>query len=485
MRLENLHVDDIRSSLIAKQYSAVELVTAYLKRVHDVNGSLNAFLTVMADEALEQARALDSRISSGENAGPLLGTVIAVKDNILMKGVRTTAGSKILDTYKGAYDATVVDRLRSAGALFIGKTNLDEFGMGASTENSAYGATKNPWDPSRVAGGSSGGSAAAIATAMSCAALGTDTGGSIRQPASLCGVVGMRPTYGRVSRNGMIALSSSLDQIGPVTKTVGDAAAVFLAMAGRDSLDVTTVEKQLFIPQEILGDITGMRIGVPKEYFIEGMDPEVEKTVRKALKQLEKLGAKIQEVHMPLTPYSLAVYYITVVSEASSNLARYDGVRYGSKLPRSSTFREAYRRLRGDELGEEVKRRIILGTFSLSQGYFDRYYLQAQKVRARIKHEFTKVFDTVDCLVAPTSPTVAFALGEKFSDPLTMYLSDIFTTPASIADAPGISVPCGFVRGLPVGLQFMTAPFDEKTLFKVAHAYEQATDWHTRMAPLA
>ena len=432
----------------------------------------NAWLRVSADHARAQARAADERLRAGDDS-PLLGVPWACKDIIGTKGIETTAGSRILEGYVPAYSATVVERLDAAGAVMIGKTNLDEFAMGSSNENSAFGPVCNPRDPARVPGGSSGGSAVAVATGEVIFSLGTDTGGSIRQPAALCGVAGMKPTYGRVSRYGVVAFASSLDQVGPFALDVETCAMVCEALFGADPNDATTMPLPAESLRKGIGDgVKGMRLGVPREYFIEGMEPGVERAVRSALKKLEREGAELVDVSLPSTDHGLAVYYIIQPAEASANLARYDGVRYGLRVA-GNDLSETYRRTRGQGFGPEVKRRLILGTYALSAGYYDAYYSKAQKVRTLIKREFDEAFKRVDALVTPTSPSVAFAIGAKVNDPLTMYLNDAFTLPVNIAGLPGISVPCGTSDGLPVGLQFIAGSYQEATLFRVAAAYER------------
>jgi aspartyl-tRNA(Asn)/glutamyl-tRNA(Gln) amidotransferase subunit A len=467
--------------LRARKTSAVELAAI---AVDAASGDpYNAWLLVTRDRALAQARAADQRIAAGE-ASLLCGVPWACKDIVGTAGIETTAGSKILKGYVPPYSATVVERLDSAGAVMVGKTNLDEFAMGSSNENSAFGPVCNPWDPSRVPGGSSGGSAVAVAAGQVSFGIGTDTGGSIRQPAALSGVVGMKPTYGRVSRYGVVAFASSLDQIGPFGRTVEDIALVCQALFGVDAHDATTMP----LPAEELRrdlerGVKGLRLGVPREYFIEGIEPGVERAVRAAIHELESQGAKIEEVSLPSTDYALGVYYIVQPAEASANLARYDGVRFGLRVEGPDLV-GTYKATRGAGFGAEVKRRMILGTYALSTGYYDAYYVKAQKVRTVIKKEFDDVFARVDALVTPTSPTVAFGIGAKTNDPLAMYLNDVFTLPVNIAGLPGISVPCGLSEGLPVGLQVIANSYQEATMFRVAAAYERATEHH-RMRPPA
>ncbi|MFQ5592851.1 MAG: Asp-tRNA(Asn)/Glu-tRNA(Gln) amidotransferase subunit GatA [Anaerolineae bacterium] len=489
--LHKLTVHEAHELLRAGQITSVELTEALLDRIAAADNAVKAYLTLTPELALEQARAADAhrqacpelRRRAGED-NPLLGVPVAVKDLLITEGVPTTAGSRILEGFLSPYNGTVVEKLYAAGAVLLGKTNLDEFAMGSSTENSAFCATRNPWDLDRVPGGSSGGSAAAIAADEAIFALGTDTGGSIRQPASLCGVVGLKPTYGRVSRYGVIAFASSLDQIGAITKTVRDAALVLNGIAGYDPCDSTSVNRP--VPDyaaELNGEIRGMRLAVPREYFVEGMEAGVESAVRAALDTLVDLGAEVREVSLPHTEYALPTYYLIAPAEASANLARYDGVRFGLSVPADEMW-EGFRQTRGQGFGPEVKRRIMLGTYALSAGYYDAYYKKAQQVRTLIQQDFDEVFQSCDVVVAPTSPTTAFRLGERVDDPLQMYLSDIFTLSVNLAGLPGVSVPCGFSNGLPVGVQFIGRPFEEATLLRVAHAYEQATEWHARRPAL-
>lgn len=481
--LHQLTIHEAHQLLRSGEITSVELTQACLERIAAVDETVKAFVTVTPELALEQARQADTRREAGEDR-PLLGVPMAVKDLINTKGVRTTAGSRILKNFVPPFNATVIDRLYEVGAVLLGKTNLDEFGMGSSTENSAFFPTRNPWDLERVPGGSSGGSAAAMAAGEAIFALGTDTGGSIRQPAALCGVVGLKPTYGRVSRYGLIAFASSLDQIGPITKDVRDAALVLNAIAGYDPLDSTSVDTPVpDYTQALTGDVRGLRFGVPREYFIPGMDPGVEAAVRAAIDELAELGAEVVEVSLPHTDYALPTYYLIAPAEASANLARYDGVKYGLSVPGEDMW-DGFRQTRGQGFGPEVKRRIMLGTYALSAGYYDQYYKKAQKVRTLIRQDFDRAFEQVDVIVAPTSPTPAFRLGEKVEDPLQMYLSDIFTLSLNLAGLCGVSVPCGFSDGLPVGLQFIGKAFDEMTVLRAAYAYEQATEWHQRRPEL-
>jgi aspartyl-tRNA(Asn)/glutamyl-tRNA(Gln) amidotransferase subunit A len=463
-----------------RELSSVELTRSYLERVQQVEPKVRSFVTITDELALKQAEQADELIARDDTT-PLTGIPMLVKDNICTKGVRTTCSSKMLENFVPPYDATVVEKLNNHGAVIIGKANMDEFAMGSSTENSALFTTRNPWDLSRVPGGSSGGSAAAVAAGEVVYALGSDTGGSIRQPAGFCSVVGLKPTYGRVSRYGLVAFASSLDQIGPLTRDVTDCALVLNAIAGYDSRDSTSVPYPTPDYTECLDtDLTGLRIGVPKEYFVEGMQAEVAAAIRVAVNKLEELGARVEwEVSLPHTPYALAVYYIIAPSEASANLARYDGVKYGFSYQADSMW-EAMEKTRQYGFGAEVKRRIMLGTYALSAGYYEAWYLKAQKVRTLIRWEFDQAFGKFDALVTPTSPTVPFKIGEKVDDPLQMYLSDVCTLPINIAGLPAISIPAGFADGLPIGMQIIGKPFGEETILKIAYAYEQATDWHKR-----
>jgi aspartyl-tRNA(Asn)/glutamyl-tRNA(Gln) amidotransferase subunit A len=478
--LAELTIHQARELLKGRQLSSVELTRAYLDRISKIEPEVQAFVTITDELALKQAEAAD-RLLADDNAGPLTGIPVLIKDVICTRGVRTTCSSKILENLVPPYDATVVEKLKAGNAVILGKANMDEFAMGSSTENSAFFTTHNPWDLSRVPGGSSGGSAAGVAAGETVYALGSDTGGSIRQPAGFCSVVGFKPTYGRVSRYGLVAFASSLDQIGPLTRDVTDCALVMNTIAGYDSRDSTSAPEPVPDYTRCLkADLKGMRIGVPKEYFVEGMQAEVDKAIKAGIGQLEKLGAEIDwEVSLPHTPYALAVYYIIAPSEASANLARYDGVKYGFSYQAPSMW-ESLERTRQHGFGAEVKRRIMLGTYALSAGYYDAYYLKAQKVRTLIRREFDRAFEKYDALVTPTSPTVPFKIGEKVDDPLQMYLSDVCTMPVNIAGLPAISIPAGFADGLPIGLQIISKPFAEETIFKVAHAYEQSTDWHKR-----
>ncbi|MBN1429853.1 MAG: Asp-tRNA(Asn)/Glu-tRNA(Gln) amidotransferase subunit GatA [Anaerolineae bacterium] len=466
------------------ELSSVDLTQAYLDRIAVLDDRIHAFLAVTSDQALVQARRADERRAQGED-NPLLGIPVGYKDVLCTKGVETTCGSKILSGYRPPYNATVIDKMEAQGAVMLGKTNMDEFAMGSSTENSGYGTTRNPWDTGRVPGGSSGGSAAAVAAQMAMAALGSDTGGSIRQPASLCGVVGLKPSYGRVSRYGLVAYASSLDQIGPFARSVADAALLLGAIAGHDPLDSTSVDTP--VPNytaALTPNLKDVRVGIPTEYFIEGIEPAVEQTVRIAIDQLKELGAEVREVGLPHTDMALPVYYLIAPAEASANLARFDGIRYGPREQGNSLW-DTYCQTREAGFGPEVKRRIMLGTYALSAGYYDAYYLKAQKVRTLIKQDFDAAFGQVDVIACPVSPTTAFRIGEKVDDPLRMYLSDVFTLAVNLAGNCGISVPCGFdENGLPIGLQIIGPAFGEERILQTAHAYEQATEWHRRVPTL-
>jgi len=456
----------------------------YLDRIAAHDAQLHAFLAVDGDRALAAARTWDERYARGDDLPPLAGLPVAVKDNICTVDFPTTCGSRILGRWTSPYDATVVARLRRAGAVLIGKTNLDEFAMGSSTENSAFGPTRNPWDPSRVPGGSSGGSAAAVAASFVPLALGSDTGGSIRQPAGFCGIVGIKPTYGRVSRYGLVAFASSLDQIGPLASTVEDAALLLGVIAGRDPADSTSVEVP--VPdwgRALTESVRGLRLGLPGEAFGEGLAAAVRDAVRQAARVLEEQGAELMEVSLPTISYALPTYYLLATSEASTNLARYDGVRYGLRVAAGDLY-GMYTQTRGRGFGPEVKRRIMLGTYALSAGYYEGFFLKAQRVRTLVRSDFTRAFQQVDLVLMPTSPTPAFRLGEKVEDPLQMYLADVYTIPVNLAGLPAISVPCGFADGLPIGLQLIGRPFDEATVLRAAHAYQQATAWHRRRPPL-
>ena len=485
MSLFDYKVSELQQMLHSKEVSVSDLVSESYSRIKDVDGKVKAFLTLNEENARKEAEELDAKLVRGEAKGPLFGMPIGIKDNIVTKGLRTTCASKILDNFDPIYDATVMERLKQNETITIGKLNMDEFAMGSSTENSAFQKTANPWDLNAVPGGSSGGSAAAVAAGEVPFSLGSDTGGSIRQPASYCGVVGMKPTYGRVSRYGLVAFASSLDQIGPITRNVEDNAYLLQAIAGIDPMDGTSAHIEVpDFTKALTGDIKGLKIAVPKEYLGEGVRPEVRQSVLDSLKVLEGLGASYEEVSLPHSKYALSTYYILSSSEASANLSRFDGVRYGHRTENAENLLEMYKKSRAEGFGDEVKRRIMLGTFALSSGYYDAYYKKAQKVRTLIKNDFEKVFDQYDVIVGPTAPTPAFKMGEKTSDPLTMYANDILTIPVNLAGVPGISVPNGFSNGLPLGLQIIGKHFDESTVYKVAHAFEQATDFHKQKPSL-
>lgn len=474
MELFYMSAHEVGRLLARKEISSVELTEAMLERIEQVEGRIKAFVTLTPEVALEQARAVDTARARGEELGPLAGIPMALKDNLCTEGIRTTCSSKMLENWVPPYDALVVKKLKEAGAVLLGKLNMDEFAMGSSTENSRFFPTRNPWDLERVPGGSSGGAAAAVAAGEAFYSLGSDTGGSIRQPASFCGVVGLKPTYGRVSRFGLVAFASSLDQIGPLTRDVTDCALVLQAIAGHDPADSTSAD--LPVPDYLAAlrpDIKGLKVGVPREYFGSGMEPEVAAVVRRAIDRLADLGAICEEISLPHTEYALPAYYLVAPAEASSNLARYDGVAYGFRLPGTDIV-DMYMKTRREGFGPEVKRRIMLGTYALSAGYYDAYYLKALKVRTLIRRDFEEAFKRFHVLVTPTSPTVAFRLGEKVDDPLAMYLSDLCTIPVNMAGLPAISIPCGFSQGLPVGLQLIAPPFEEEMLLRVAYTLEQA-----------
>ncbi len=477
-------VAEAHAGLAAGQFTSVDLTRACLDQIERVDGALHAFLRTCPADALEAAAMADSARADGD-ARPLLGIPLAIKDVLMTNGIETTAGSRILEGFVPPYSATAVQKLDAAGAIILGKTNTDEFAMGSSTENSGYGPTRNPWDLERVPGGSSGGSAAAVAADEAPAALGTDTGGSVRQPAAFCGIVGLKPSYGRVSRYGLIAYGSSLDQIGPITKTVADAALLLEIIAGVDPQDSTTMPVDVpDLSAALTGEITGMRIGIPQEYFVEGIQPEVEAAVRTAIEQFASLGAEIVPINLPNTELALPVYYLVVTAEASANLARFDGIRYGLSVDGDTIF-DHFRQTRGAGFGPEVKRRIMLGTYALSAGYYDAYYLKAQQVRTLIKQDFDRAFTDVDVVLSPTSPTTAFRIGEKVDDPLAMILTDIFTTSANLAGLCGISIPCGFdSEGLPIGLQLLGPSLGEDKILQTAYAYEQSTNWRLRRPEL-
>ena len=486
MDLYRLTLHELRDLIQKGEVSPVQAVESYLDRIDAVEGQVQAFNRRTGQAALAAAERYHTMQAAKATLPPLAGIPLAVKDVICTRGVPTTCSSRILDGFVPPYDASVVTRLSAAGAVVLGKTNMDEFAMGSSTENSAFKATRNPWNLACVPGGSSGGSAAAVAADMCAGALGTDTGGSIRQPGGFCGVAALKPTYGRVSRYGLVAFASSLDQIGPMAKDARDVAILLGAIAGHDPMDSTSAD--LPVPDyetALTGDLRGLRIGIPTEYFIDGMDRDVETAVREAIKTLEGLGAVRVPVRLPHTEYAIATYYLVATAEASSNLGRYDGVKYGYRTAKSEHLIDMYMKTRREGFGPEVKRRIMLGTYALSAGYYDAYYLKALKVRTLIRRDFTQAFESCDVIVTPTSPTAAFRIGEKVDDPLQMYLADVFTISANLAGVPGISVNCGFTAaGLPIGLQILGKPFDEATILKAAHAYERATPWRTRRPTL-
>ena len=485
MELYQLTIHELLDRLRVGETTSVAITASVFGRIDTVEKEVHAYITLMRETALAEAERADERIRKGE-IGALTGIPVALKDIFCTKGVRTTCGSRILENFIPPYDATVVEKLRAAGAVFTGKTNMDEFAMGSSTETSFFGVTRNPWDLDRIPGGSSGGSAAAVAADECIASIGSDTGGSIRQPAALCGVVGLKPTYGRVSRFGLMAFASSLDQIGPFTKDVEDCAIVMNVIAGYDPRESTSVPEEVPDYRRFLGrEIEGWKVGIPKEYFIAGIDPEVEAAVRRAIRVVEGAGAKCIEVSLPHTGYCLAVYYIVAPAEACSNLARYDGVKYGFRSGEGRDLMEMYKKTRAAGFGAEVKRRIMIGTYALSSGYYDAYYKKASQVRALIKRDFDEVFKTCDVIVTPTTPTPAFRIGEKTDDPLQMYLSDILTISANLAGIPAMSVPCGFTSGgLPIGMQLMARPFDESTMLRTAYAFEQEAGVYKRKPQL-
>ena len=485
MELSNLTIHQLHELLSKKEVTSKEITESTLKRIESVEGKVNAYTTLTPELAIKQATQADKNIGQGK-LSTLTGIPLAIKDVLCIQGVKTTCGSKILGNFIAPYDATVIKKLREKDVVFIGRTNMDEFAMGSTTETSHFGTTRNPWDLERIPGGSSGGSAAAVSADECIGALGSDTGGSIRQPAACCGLVGLKPTYGRVSRFGLVAFASSLDQIGPMTKDVKDAAILMNEICGYDPLDATSVNTEVPDYTQVLGrEVKGMSVGIPREYFIEGLDREVEGSIREAVKVLEGLGMEIKEVSLPHTEYAVAVYYLIAPAEASSNLARYDGVRYGYRTPEDVGLLDMYKRSRSEGFGAEVKRRIMLGTYALSAGYYDAYYKKASQVRTLIRNDFEKAFKECDVIVTPTYPTTAFKIGEKVDDPLKLYLSDIFTIPANLAGIAGISIPCGLSsEGLPIGLQILANFFQEEKLLKVAHAYEQHTKWHLKKPDL-
>lgn len=481
--LHELTLTEVRRLLERRDVSPVDVAESSLRRIEDVEERVGAFISVDGDLALQAAASIEQ--DGDGRSWPLAGIPMQIKDSICTRDLPTTCASRMLEQFRPGYDATVVEKLFSRGSILLGKGNMDEFAMGSSTETSAFHPTHNPWDMERVPGGSSGGGAAAVAAGEAYYALGSDTGGSIRQPASLCGVVGLRPTYGLVSRYGLIAFASSLDQIGPITRDVPDCALVLSAIAGHDSRDSTSISAPgPDYPSGLSQDVRGLRLAVPREYFVDGVDPEVEGAVRGAIGVLEGLGASVEEVSLPTTPYALACYYILALSECSANLARYDGAKFGYSHQDATTMWEGVEKTRQYGFGEEVKRRIMLGTYALSAGYYDAYYLKAQKVRTLIREEFDRVFEECDAIVTPTAPTTAFRLGERTDDPVQMYLADIYTVPASVAGIPAISIPCGLSQGLPVGMQIIGPGLSEQALLNIAYAYEQATTWHKMRPPL-
>lgn len=476
----------LHDMLVNKEITSLELTQAVLARIDEVEGDVQAYLTITREEALAQAKAVDEKIAKGEEIAFLEGIPGAIKDNICTKGIKTTCASKILQKFVPPYDATVMQKLEAQNPVVLGKTNLDEFAMGGSTENSAYHPTCNPWNTDCVPGGSSGGSAAAVAAGTAVWALGSDTGGSIRQPASFCGVVGMKPTYGRVSRYGLVAYASSLDQIGPITKDVTDCAHILNIIAGRDGMDSTSLDVQVpDFTKALVQDVKGLKIGLPKEYFVKGMDPEVEAAVKNGVKELEKLGAEVVEISLPNTDYAISTYYLIAPAEAATNLARYDGVSYGERAEDAADLVEMMTKTRTQYLGEEVKRRIMIGNYALSAGYYDAYYLKALKVRRLVKEDYDKAFKDVDVIICPAAPSVAYKIGEKISNPLEMYLQDACTVPLNLAGLPGISVPCGYNKDkMPIGMQIIGKALDEETILRVAYTYEQSQSYHEDRAQL-
>jgi len=482
--LNRLTIREAAAGLREGKFTSLDLTEACLERMRSVDGQVHAVLEPLEAMAREAAKASDARRAAGAAIGPLDGIPLMVKDNMQMKGSHTTAGSKILEDYESPFDATAVARLKAAGAVILGKANLDEFAMGSSTETSAFGPTRNPWSLTKIPGGSSGGSAAALAAGMCLGALGSDTGGSIRQPAAMCGVTGFKPTYGRVSRYGLLSMASSLDQIGPFARTAEDAGMILEAIEGEDPMDSTSASRARYAAAKLPAEgLKGLRVGMPKEFFAEGMDDGVRERVMEAAKKLEALGAELVDVSLPSAAHGLAVYYVLMPCEVSANLSRYDGMRFGLSVP-SNTLKETYFNTRGEGFGREVRRRIMLGAHALSSGYYEAYYLQAQKVRAKMKAEFDALMQDVDLLLSPTSPSVAWDLGEKFDDPIAMYLTDIYTVTVNVVGAPAVSVPCGFVRDLPVGLQLIGRQFGDALVLEAARRYQEATDWHAKQPML-
>jgi aspartyl-tRNA(Asn)/glutamyl-tRNA(Gln) amidotransferase subunit A len=486
MDLHQLTLQQAHEKLSSREISSEDLTRAHLERIHRLDPQIKSFVTVSEELALEQAREADRRIQTGEDLSPLTGIPYSAKDSISTRGVNTTCSSRILENYKPFFDSTAIQKLKSTGAVLLGKTNMDEFGMGSSTENSGFFTTRNPWNYEAVPGGSSGGSAASVAAGLAPFSLGEDTGGSVRHPASFCGITGLKTTYGRVSRYGLLPLVSSFDTIGPMVHTVYDAALVLESIAGHDPKDSTSRIEAILRYTEILdqtADLRGLRIGIPKEYFVEGLDAEVEASVRAAIQQIEGLGAEAVEVSLPHTKYAIPVYYLILFAEASSNLAKYDGVRFGLSERNVDSLLEMYLKTRETGFGAETKRRIMLGTFALSAGYYDAYYLKAQKVRTLIRRDFQKAFETCDALITPVAPTTAFRIGEKITNPLEMYLSDVFVVAVNLAGIPALSVPCGIANGLPVGMQVMGPHLSEELLLRIGHMYQNVTDWHTQHPP--
>lgn len=482
MELYELSIKEVSELIQKKEVSPVELTKLILNRIEKYDGEINSYVTVLADYALQKAKESEKQIANGKHLGPLHGVPIGLKDIFVMQDVTTTAGSKILENFRPLYNAAVTQKLIDAGAVILGKNNMDEFAMGSSNETSYYGSVKNPWDLECVPGGSSGGSAAAVAASLCYGSVGTDTGGSIRQPASLCGIVGIKPTYGSVSRFGMIAFASSLDQAGPLTKTVYDSALLLGIISGHDHRDSTSIDKP--VPDyaaTLNSEVKGLKIGIPKEYFIEGIEEEVSKAVQNAIKLMKDMGADIVEISLPHTEYSTAAYYIIAPSEASSNLARYDGVKYGFRAEDAADLINMYKKTKTQGFGQEVKRRIMIGTYALSAGYYDAFYNKARRVQTLLRQDFQNAFEKVDVILTPTAAEPAFKIGEKTTDPIKMYLSDVFTNPTNLAGLPGISLPCGYTNnGLPIGLQFIGKPFDEQTVLNTAYAYESSTDWSAK-----
>jgi len=482
--LHTLSLSQLSHGLSQKEFSSVELTRHYLERIKRYDSSLNCYITLCEEEALAQAAAADKILATG-SGGPLTGIPMAHKDLFCTKGIKTSCGSKILDNFISPYNATVVQRTLDAGMVLLGKTNLDEFAMGSSNENSYYGPVKNPWDLTRVPGGSSGGSAAAVAARLTPCATGTDTGGSVRQPAALCGITGLKPSYGRISRYGMVAYASSLDQAGPMTVSALDAALLLQVLAGHDSKDSTSLSRPVpSYSEKLTKNLSDLTIGIPEEYFTQDLDPAVGKVLQEAMSALERLGARMKSVRLPNTALGIPAYYVIAPAEASSNLSRYDGVRYGYRCNAPKNLLDLYKRTRGEGFGEEVKRRILVGTYALSSGYYDAYYIKAQKIRRLIREDFMNAFKEVDILLGPTSPTTAFKLGEKVEDPISMYLSDIYTINVNLAGLPALSIPAGSIEGLPVGMQLIGRDFDEMTLLSVGYQYQQITSWHQQQPTL-